>query len=157
MGSVGEAAVQIARNLGARVSGACGETDMARARALGVEQVHNYRRTDLSQLGERYDAVFDAAASMDSATGFTLLKPAGVLLDLHPAPLKFLRALFNRILAGSATAAEVAPWRRRAPAAAPNHKPSSRSAFRWAMSALSAALTGRASRKARAPSRLWYG
>lgn len=98
MGSVGEAAVQIARNLGARVSGTCGEADMERARALGVDTVHDYRSTDLSRLGERYDAVFDTAATMDSAAGFGLLKPAGVLLDLHPSPAKFLRAVFNRRL-----------------------------------------------------------
>lgn len=98
MGAVGEAAVQIARNLGARVSGTCGEADMARARALGVETVYDYRRTDLSRINERYDAVFDTAATMDGDTGFGLLKPTGVFLDLHPAPLKFLRALFNRRL-----------------------------------------------------------
>lgn len=54
-------------------------------------------------------ALGEAAIAAEEALA---LKPAGVLLDLHPAPLKFLRALFNRILAGSATAAEVAPWRR---------------------------------------------
>lgn len=98
MGAVGEAAVQIARNVGARVSGTCAEADMARARALGVETVHDYRRTDLSLLDERFDAVFDTAATMDGGTGLGLLKPGGVFLDLHPTPLKFVRALFNRRL-----------------------------------------------------------
>jgi NADPH:quinone reductase-like Zn-dependent oxidoreductase len=86
MGAVGEAAVQIARKHGVRVSGTCGAADMARAHAFGVENVLDYRQADLSQLRQRYDAVFDTAASMDRGTGFGLLKPGGVLLDLHPTP-----------------------------------------------------------------------
>jgi NADPH:quinone reductase-like Zn-dependent oxidoreductase len=98
MGGVGEAAVQLARNLGIRVSGTCGEADIERARALGVDTVHDYRRTDLSQLSERYDAVFDTAASMSRTVAYGLLQPRGVLLDLHPTPGKFFRAIFDRRL-----------------------------------------------------------
>lgn len=98
MGAVGEAAVQIARKHGIRVSGTCGAADMARAHAFGVENVLDYRQADLSQLRQRYDAVFDTAASMDSGAGFSLLKPGGVLLDLHPTPGKFIKALFSRRL-----------------------------------------------------------
>lgn len=98
MGAVGEAGVQLARLFGVRVSGSCGEADIERARSLGVETVYDYRRTDLSQISERYDAVFDTADTMERATGFGLLKPDGVFLDLHPTPGKFLRAIFNRRL-----------------------------------------------------------
>lgn len=98
MGAVGEAAVQLARSAGVRVAGTCSEADMERARALGVEQVYDYRRTDLTGIATRYDAVFDTAANLTSAVGFGLLKPGGVLLDLHPTPGKFLRAVFNRRL-----------------------------------------------------------
>ena len=98
MGAVGEAAVQLARSAGVRVAGTCSEADMERARALGVEQVYDYRRTDLTGIATRYDAVFDTAANLTGAVGFGLLKPGGVLLDLHPTPGKFLRAVFNRQL-----------------------------------------------------------
>ncbi|OEZ98744.1 NAD(P)-dependent alcohol dehydrogenase [Duganella phyllosphaerae] len=98
MGAVGEAAVQLARGAGVRVSGTCSEADMERARALGVEHAYDYSSTDLSRLATRYDAVFDTAANLTMATGFGLLKPGGVLLDLHPTPGKFLRAVFDRRL-----------------------------------------------------------
>ena len=50
-GGVGEAAVQIALMLGAKVSGSCSAGAMQRARALGLDEVYDYRTTDLSKLG----------------------------------------------------------------------------------------------------------
>lgn len=98
-GSVGEAAVQIARMLGATVSGTCGAEAMERARSLGVETVFDYRTTDLSKLGERFDVVYDTAAAMKTAVGLSLLrKKGGVFLDIDPTPGKFLRSIFNRRL-----------------------------------------------------------
>jgi NADPH:quinone reductase-like Zn-dependent oxidoreductase len=97
-GSVGEAAVQIARMLGATVAGSCGAEAMERARSLGVESVFDYRTTDLSKLGERFDVVYDTAAAMTTAVGLGLLRKDGVFLDIDPTPGKFLRSIFNRRL-----------------------------------------------------------
>ncbi|MBY0260197.1 NAD(P)-dependent alcohol dehydrogenase [Methylobacterium sp.] len=94
-GAVGEAAVQIARMLGAAVSGSCGADGMERARILGVANVFDYRRTDLSKLAERFDVVYDTAATMPLATGFGMLRKGGVFLDLNPTPGKFIRAMFD--------------------------------------------------------------
>ena len=95
-GAVGDATVQVARMLGATVSGTCGADDMERMRDLGVEHVYDYRKTDLTRLGARFDVVYDTAATMTPKVGRSLLKEHGVFLDLNPAPSKFLRALLSR-------------------------------------------------------------
>lgn len=97
-GAVGEATVQIARMLGATVSGTSSAEAMERVRSLGVQSVFDYRTTDLSKTSERFDAVYDTAATMTTAMGLSLLRKGGVLLDLNPTPGKFIRAIFNRRL-----------------------------------------------------------
>lgn len=97
-GAVGEAAVQIARMLGATVSGSCSADGMERARSLGVQNVFDYRTTDLSKLAGRFDVVYDTAATMTPATGFGMLRKGGVFLDLDPSPGKLIRAIFDRRL-----------------------------------------------------------
>lgn len=97
-GAVGEATAQIARLRGAMVSGSCGAADMDRARRLGVQAVFDYRTTDVSKIRERFDVVYDTAATMTTAQGLGLLRKGGVFLDLNPSPGKFIGALFNRRL-----------------------------------------------------------
>lgn len=97
-GAVGAMAVQLARMTGARISGACSAGAMAGARSLGVQTVYDYRVTDLAQLKERYDVVYDTSATMATATGMRMLAKGGVFLDIDPTPGKFFRALFDRRL-----------------------------------------------------------
>ncbi|WP_192385661.1 NAD(P)-dependent alcohol dehydrogenase [Mesorhizobium silamurunense] len=97
-GAVDAATVQIARMLGATVSGSCSAGAMPRARVLGLQGVCDYRTTDFSQLGERFDVVYDAAATMPTVAGLSLLRGKGVFIDLAPTPGKFLRSFVNRKL-----------------------------------------------------------
>ncbi|MFG6490017.1 NAD(P)-dependent alcohol dehydrogenase [Roseateles sp. BYS78W] len=97
-GAVGEATVQLALTLGATVAGSCSAGAMARARALGVEAVYDYRTTDFSKLDRRFDVVYDTAGTMTTQTGLGLLGPGGVFLDIDPTPGKFIRSIFNRRL-----------------------------------------------------------
>jgi len=97
-GGVGEAAVQIALMRGATVSGSCSAGAMERARSLGVQPVFDYRTTDLSTIRERFDVVYDTAATMPIAVGTGLLREKGRFLDINPTPAKFVRAMFNRRL-----------------------------------------------------------
>lgn len=97
-GAVGEAGVQIARMLGATVSGSCSAASMDRVRDLGAQTVFDYRTTALSEFRERFDVVYDTAATMTTAMGLGLLQQDGVFLDINPTPGKFVRAIFNRQL-----------------------------------------------------------
>ncbi|GFM78452.1 alcohol dehydrogenase [Pseudomonas cichorii] len=97
-GAVGQAAVQIARLLGATVSGSCSAQDMEHARSLGVHTVYDYRTLKLSTLNRRFDIAYDTAATLSVSAGIAMLGPKGVFLDLNPGPGKFMRAVFDRRL-----------------------------------------------------------
>ncbi len=60
-GGVGSFAVQLAVDLGARVTGVCGPAKADLVRSLGAERVVDHTTTPLETLGERFDAVLDIA------------------------------------------------------------------------------------------------
>ena len=97
-GAVGEATVQLAKMFGATVAGTCSAQAMRRARDLDVQPLFDYRAADLSKIRERFDVVYDTAGTMAVAAGVGLLREGGVYLDINPAPIKFIRAIFNRKL-----------------------------------------------------------
>jgi NADPH:quinone reductase-like Zn-dependent oxidoreductase len=98
MGAVGESAVQLARMLGASISGSCSAGSVRRAQEQGVDPVFDYRKTDITALSDRFDVVYDAAGTMTVSVGLGLLRPGGAYLDIHPTPGKFLCSFINRKL-----------------------------------------------------------
>lgn len=58
-GAVGAACVQVARLLGAEVTGVCSGANAGLVRSLGAKDVVDYTRTDLGTLGDRWDVVID--------------------------------------------------------------------------------------------------
>jgi NADPH:quinone reductase-like Zn-dependent oxidoreductase len=97
-GAVGEAAVQIARMLGAHVSGSCSAETMDRARSFGLRAVYDYRVTDPSMIPDKFDVVFDAAATLSTATGIGMLRKGGIFTTVDPTLARFIRAVFDRRL-----------------------------------------------------------
>jgi NADPH:quinone reductase-like Zn-dependent oxidoreductase len=58
-GGVGTFAVQIARALGAEVTGVCSTGNVDLVRSLGADHVVDYTADDFARAGQRYDVVFD--------------------------------------------------------------------------------------------------
>src|SRR5512135_3353441 len=54
-GGIGSAAVQIARHLGAEVTGVCGATRLEFVKTSGASKVIDYAKEDFTQNGESYD------------------------------------------------------------------------------------------------------
>jgi NADPH:quinone reductase-like Zn-dependent oxidoreductase len=77
-GSLGTAAVQIAKVLGAHVTGVCGTAHVELVRSLGADEVVDYRREDFTRRGRSYDAIIDAVGKYSFRRGRRALRPGGV-------------------------------------------------------------------------------
>ena len=62
-GTVGSAAVQLARHIGARVTAVCGSANADWVRSFGAEHVIEHHREDFILGGETYDVVVDTAGT----------------------------------------------------------------------------------------------
>ncbi len=58
-GGVGTMAVQIAKALGAEVTGVCGTRNVELVRSLGADHVIDYTKEDFSQSRQRFDVILD--------------------------------------------------------------------------------------------------
>jgi NADPH:quinone reductase-like Zn-dependent oxidoreductase len=77
-GGVGTFAVQLARTLGATVTGVCRTRNAELVRRLGAERVIDYTREDLTATPDRFDAIIDLAGSHGVAAMRRLLTPRGI-------------------------------------------------------------------------------
>ncbi len=95
-GAVGASAVQIARSLGARITGVCGTANVDYVRSLGAERVIDYKNEDWLQPGPRYDVIFDAAAAAAFAQARPLLSAEGIYINTMPRAALYWAALLAR-------------------------------------------------------------
>ncbi len=79
-GGVGTFAVQIAKALGADVTGVCSTRNVAMVRSLGANHVIDYTREDFTQGDRRYDLILDNVASRSFSELRRVLAPQGVIV-----------------------------------------------------------------------------
>jgi NADPH:quinone reductase-like Zn-dependent oxidoreductase len=108
-GAVGSAAVQIGRLMGAHVVGVCSSEKVADVRALGANEVIDYKLTDWKSTPERYDVILDNVGVTNFEFGKVRhkLSPHGrmglVVADLPANIASIWISIFNRqkVIAGS--------------------------------------------------------
>jgi NADPH:quinone reductase-like Zn-dependent oxidoreductase len=81
-GSVGTYAVQIAKHLGAEVTGVCSARNIEMVKSLGADKVIDYTTEDFTQNGETYDIIFDAVDMLSSSHVKTSVKETGAYLNV---------------------------------------------------------------------------
>ncbi len=77
-GGVGTFAVQIAKAMGAEVTGVCSPRNAERIRSIGADRVIDYTVEDFTRGAERYDVILDNAASHSLSHARRALAPDGL-------------------------------------------------------------------------------
>ncbi len=77
-GSIGSAAVQLAKYYGAHVTAVCGTKNLELIQSLGADVVVDYMKEDFTKRDEQYDIVFDAVGKSSFFRCKKILKPGGV-------------------------------------------------------------------------------
>ncbi|MBN7813708.1 NAD(P)-dependent alcohol dehydrogenase [Algoriphagus sp. H41] len=76
-GSVGTAAVQLAKYFGAHVTGVCSTKNIELVSSIGADIVIDYTCQDFTQTEEKYDLLFDTVGKTSMKECLKLLRPKG--------------------------------------------------------------------------------
>lgn len=89
-GGVGTFAVQIAKALGADVTGVCSTRNVAMVRSIGADHVVDYTQEDFTKSGDRYDVILDTVGSRPLVACKRLLVSDGIYVGVGGPKTSFL-------------------------------------------------------------------
>ena len=109
-GSLGTAAIQLARYFGAEVTGVCSTANVALVKSLGADKVIDYTKEDFTKNGQAYDIIFDTTGKSPFSGCLKSLKQNGIYLRaVHMALSSNVRGLWTsmtsskKVIGGVAT------------------------------------------------------
>lgn len=94
-GSVGAAAVQLAKYYRAAVTGVCSTSNLEWVKSLGADQVIDYTQEDFTENGKTYDIIFDTVGKRSFSECKGSLTDKGIYLATVPTPVMMLQALWS--------------------------------------------------------------
>ena len=97
-GGVGTFAVQIAKALGAQVTGVCSGRNLEMVRSIGADNVIDYTKEDFSQSGRKFDLIIDNAAYGSVLKRLRALKAGGSYVMIGGSMSNFLPTLILKAL-----------------------------------------------------------
>jgi NADPH:quinone reductase-like Zn-dependent oxidoreductase len=92
-GGVGTFAVQIAKSLGAHVTGVCSTGNVDHVRSIGADRVIDYTREDFTRESERYDRIVIAAGNRPLSAFRGVVTPRGTSVWVGASPGRWLGVL----------------------------------------------------------------
>jgi NADPH:quinone reductase-like Zn-dependent oxidoreductase len=100
-GSLGTAAIQLARYFGAEVTGVCSTTNVELVKSLGADKVIDYTREDFTKDGAIYDIIFDTSGKSPFSGCVKSLTKKGIYLRaVHMSLSPVVRGLWTSITSG---------------------------------------------------------
>ncbi len=93
-GSIGTAAVQIAKYFGAEVTGVCSTSNVSMVKTIGADHVIDYVKTDFTKEDKKYDIIFDTVGT----SGFKKCKSVLTKNGIYLTPVLTIRSLTDMLL-----------------------------------------------------------
>jgi len=81
-GSVGTYAIQLAKYLGAEVTGVCSTANLDMVKSLGADHIIDYTKEGFSSIKERYDVIFDTVGKFPKSRYSKILAPKGTIVTI---------------------------------------------------------------------------
>ncbi len=91
-GGTGTFAIQIAKSLGAKVTGVCSTRNLERVRSIGADEVIDYTKEDFSQNIGAYDLIFDVVRKRTFSECKGALKSQGIYVTTEFSPALALQS-----------------------------------------------------------------
>jgi len=79
-GGVGTFAVQIAKSMGAEVTGVCSTRNVQMVLSIGADYVFDYKKEDYTESGQQYDLIIDMVGNHSLTANRRALKPGGIFV-----------------------------------------------------------------------------
>ncbi len=94
-GGVGSFGVQIAKAMGAEVTGVCSKQNIDLCKKLGADNIIDYSSDELEKSGDKFDVFFDAAAKLSFSESKKFLSPRGIYITTIPGAGVMFRRILN--------------------------------------------------------------
>ncbi len=97
-GTVGMASVQLAKYLGAEITAVCSTANLEMVKSLGVDNVIDYTKNDVTKSAENFDVILDAVGNLSLSSCNQLLKTNGKLISINAGLFTNLLSIFKKNL-----------------------------------------------------------
>jgi NADPH:quinone reductase-like Zn-dependent oxidoreductase len=97
-GGIGMLAIQIAKKRGAVVTAVVGENGTALAEKWGSDRVIDYRKVNVLEDSQRYDAVIDLSDKLPFKKAKAIMKRASVYVNTVPGPKQIVGSFLHNLL-----------------------------------------------------------
>jgi NADPH:quinone reductase-like Zn-dependent oxidoreductase len=99
-GTIGTAAVQVAKYFDAEVTGVCSTNKMEMVRSLGADRVIDYTKENYVKGDATYDVIFDAVGKSNFSGCISILNENGIYLLANPRRFQKIKGLWTSLTTG---------------------------------------------------------